>query len=134
MGTMIKILGMLHGYDIEIVTDDVAEDFDVNAWVLGLNAKGLSPRPRYQQRDNTPFEPFAGIVEKIEETKTKNDKPMFIAHVRPHVADGETAKELVSVKYMPPKGTWRVGDKVKVTKNDKGWLELGEFEGEVIPF
>lgn len=133
MGNMIKIIGQLHEYDIEIVKDDVADDFDVSAWVMGLKEKGFMPKPKFQKNDNTPFEPFVGTVEKIEPTKTKQGKDMWIAHVRPDKAnESDPDKELVAFKFMNQR-EWRAGDRVKVTKNDKGWLEGHEPESDTPP-
>lgn len=120
--------GLIHGMDVEIALA-VDDPNDIAPLVLMYKNAGMSELPRFTRRDDAPFEPFSGIVEKVEETTTKKgDKQMFIAHIRPNVAEGETPKDLVAVKYMPPKSTWRVGDKVQVVKNDKGWLELKETE------
>lgn len=132
--TALKILAQVHGFDVEIFLEDLELDADVSAIVKGFQEKGLTPRPRFT-KDSTPFEPFIGIVEKTEETTSKaGDKQMFIAHVRPIVGEGQPQKELVAVKYMPPRNTWRVNDRVKVTKNQKGWLEINEDSDATPPF
>lgn len=135
MDTGIKILGMIHDFDVEIVLNDVPSDFNVAEWVMNLKARGLNPRPRYQKKDDTPFEPFVGTVEKIEKTQTKSGKDMWVAHVRPDKSEPDDPdKPLVSFKFMNAR-EWRENDRVKVTKNDKGWLEGHEPEsGQEPPF
>lgn len=124
-----KILGVVNGFDFEI-EDEFASIEDLHTFTQTLMKHGeFKPRPKFQ-KDNAAFEPFKGVVEKVEPTKTNNGKDMFIAHVRPDVGEGETAKPLFAVKYMPPQSTWRVGDKVYVDKNEKGWAQLHEQAGE----
>lgn len=133
MGNMIKIIGQLHEYDIEIVKDDVPDDFDVSAWVLGLKERGFMPKPKFQRNDAAAFEPFVGTVESIEKTQTKSGKDMWIANVRPDkVNEGDADKPTVAFKFMNVR-EWRVGDRCKVIKNDKGWLEGHEPESDTPP-
>lgn len=131
----VRFLLMINGYDAEAEFEfDTLNDLVTLTQEMKKNGEIL-PRPKFTRSDAVPFEPFYGVVEKIEDTKTKNGKEMFIAHVRPDVGEGEPPKDLVAVKYMPPKQTWRIGDKVRVSKNDKGWLELYErIEGDPAPF
>lgn len=129
--TTLKILGMLHGFDIELEYADLAADADVSAIVTGLKDAGLQPRPRYQKNDAASFEPFVGTITKTEVGgQTQKGNPYFIAHVAPVVAEGQPAKEPYAVKYYDKQSTWRVGDKVSVTKNDKGFIEIKEATNE----
>lgn len=127
---LIKLLVLTNGYDGEIAEECETLD-EALSFIQSVQKHGeFQPRPRYN-RDGNNFEAFYGTVEKIEETTTKKgDKQMFIAHVRPDVEEGQDPKPLFAVKYMPPKSTWRVGDKVRVAKSEKGWPELHEREGE----
>lgn len=130
---MFKIIGQLHGFDIEIVEEIENPEFDVSAWVLSFKEKGLNPKPKFQKNDDGPFEPFIGTVESIEKTSTKAGKDMWIANVRPDkVKEDDADKPLVAFKFMNVR-EWRVGDRCKVTKNDKGWLEGHEPEGDTPP-
>jgi hypothetical protein len=126
---IVKLLVISQGYDAEIAEECETLD-DALAFIQSVKKHGeFQPRPKYQKSSD--FEAFYGTVEKIEATTTKKgDKEMFIAHVRPDVEEGQPAKELFAVKYMPPKSTWRVGDKVRVAKSERGWPELHERETE----
>ena len=128
-----KILAMNNGYDVEISFSYETID-DINAFTQELKKHGeFLPRPRFSKND-TPFTDFVGTVKKTEPTKTKNGKDMFIAHILP---DGKTEDDkdaIVSVMYLPPEKTWRIGDRCKVTKGPKGWLELHEEVTEEPPF
>ncbi len=122
-----RLIGIIHDMDIEIdIPYDMVEE--IAPIVLIMKNAGMKPKPRFSGKDNAAFEPFTGKVETIEPTKTQNGKDMFIANVRPDVKEGEAVKPLFAVKYMPPKSTWRVGDIVNVSKNDKGWAEMHESE------
>ncbi len=124
--------GLIHGMDVTIHLS-VEDPNDIGETVkLYVNA-GMMPKPRFQKATSADFEPFDGVVESVEETKTQTGKQMFIAQVRPDVKEGEDKKSLVAVKYMPPRNTWRVNDQVHISKNDKGWMELHERE-QAAPF
>ena len=124
------VIGMVNGFDFEITAECDTID-DALALTQELKKHGeFLPRPRYSKDNGNKWEPFYGTIEKVEDTKTQTGKDMYIAHVRPDAAEGEQPKELIAVKYMPPKSSWRVGDKVYVDKNEKGWAQLHERAGE----
>lgn len=132
----LTILAHIGGYDIELTEDNIDTPDQVFDIVSAIQKNGsIIPRPRWQKQEAAAFEPFNGTITKIEDTKTKNGKDMYIAFVTPAVAEGEQPKDAVPVKYMPPKQTWRLNDAVHVSKNDKGWLELSEQQtGDNTPF
>lgn len=129
---IVKLLVTSQGYDAEIAEECDTLD-DALSFIQNIKKHGeFQPRPKFKSND---FEAFYGVVEKIEATTTKKgDKEMFIAHVRPEVKEGEAPKELFAVKYMPPKSTWRVGDRVRVAKSERGWPELHERDDSEPPF
>ncbi len=126
MGTL-NILAVCGTFDIELHfgIEEVSEVAPIINAIIA-NHPEIKPRPKFQKRDE--FKPGLGVVKETRDDKTKNGKAICIAVVT--MNDGGE----IECSYLPPRKTWKAGEKVEVVKGDYGPALKEVIEDEDPPF
>lgn len=127
----VRIQAFYNGFKVEFdFTTDEKTIGEIQSFCDGLVNGGFKPTTFEKKPDTaTQVVDQFGKVEKVEKTTTKNGKEAYIAHI---MCENSTPVEIMFFGA----GSCRKGDRVKIFKNDSGYLAfyLVDENGERLPF
>jgi hypothetical protein len=123
--------------DIDLDFTELETPEQVKGMIENFLLQGFKPRPKFVKNDAAKKTEDNvgkfGEIKFIELGKTKQDKPAYFLHILTDDQDEDTVKsgmiEMMSFPFTKGKKQvcmWELGNRVRIIKNDKGYLDLDD--------